>query len=832
MPENDEEVATLLSIFDSPWTAESLQAVLLQCGSLEDAIEAVLAHGDGDPDELLQLLQLKESGEESELQQDRTQAVPPADIQQDALGEVVDSKPAATVPGEVPPASGESVEGVDEPTIAELPSGEQADEGNERDRTIAELQTGTIKSLEATVPSDPVLVQQFLPVAIEEPSPEKAKEKGGVLTKVVVTGAAGDDDDAPARRKFAKLKLKSPLARRSHRPVEEPPLSDDDEEDGGPRRSPSSVEAAKNGAAAELPPEEPAPSTTPAAASAPEEGDAAPETEPTAVISDSRDDNAGAAAEEAEAVVVAQRVEPGDDSHKLWRTRRALAAVLLVSVLVIIGMAVGLTRTSKKSEGAPGATSSASLEAASEEVHAPDEPLTSAEPTTCPANESCDHPTTSREDDDGSSSFAALGGKTYGTCGFCHCIPDDALCPSFEADPQQFPWSFELIDKLSGLEALNHYELACDPFDDDEGCALDPPQSYAQLELGNSAVCGIKYVYSSPDESECPTKYRMATYDSAEEAEEDAAQLTHWGACGVCSTMKDLAAMMTYTRLEDLDIVDRAIKCSLRGEASFDDGVACYTDIGFTEDCAKIWVHSGLNAGEDCRDTCKGMISSSSSTRSPYNGPAPDCALDACLQCYSDESGQVFEAFSGRTLRRSGLLSKVVWPCDGILPVNHFLPACESQAHQPRPSPTEQGVSPESSNERTTETEDPSGRPTADPTSRPTIRPEPRPTPRPTSRPEPRPTPRPTSRPRPRPTPRPTSRPRPRPTKPKPKPREPRPTCGHIPDIGCRPGYKRHVNKQTCRVECKPEPVKKPKTHPPKKPKVDPPKKDPPPKKE
>lgn len=53
----DHAIATLVSIFSSPWTAELLGVVLNNCkGSITDAIDKVLAHGDGDPGILIETL--------------------------------------------------------------------------------------------------------------------------------------------------------------------------------------------------------------------------------------------------------------------------------------------------------------------------------------------------------------------------------------------------------------------------------------------------------------------------------------------------------------------------------------------------------------------------------------------------------------------------------------------------------------------------------------------------------------------------------------------------------------------------------------------------------
>jgi hypothetical protein len=48
------------------------------------------------------------------------------------------------------------------------------------------------------------------------------------------------------------------------------------------------------------------------------------------------------------------------------------------------------------------------------------------------------------------------------------------------------------------------------------------------------------------------------------------------------------------------------------------------------------------------------------------NGGPPDCKINECLQCDEDKSGPLFKQFTGRTRRRSGLLSSIDRSCDSI----------------------------------------------------------------------------------------------------------------------------------------------------------------------
>jgi len=82
---------------------------------------------------------------------------------------------------------------------------------------------------------------------------------------------------------------------------------------------------------------------------------------------------------------------------------------------------------------------------------------------------------------------------------------------------------------------------------------------------------------SSLDEDQCPTEYSLQTYDTLEELADDGAFLTHYGACGVCSSLQDLAVYHEYP-----DLTTKGTECSLRGISNHNDGVQCYMDVGYT----------------------------------------------------------------------------------------------------------------------------------------------------------------------------------------------------------------------------------------------------------
>ena len=111
--------------------------------------------------------------------------------------------------------------------------------------------------------------------------------------------------------------------------------------------------------------------------------------------------------------------------------------------------------------------------------------------------------------------------------------------------------------------------------------------------------------------------------------------------------------------------------CATKGLLDEAAGLACYMDLGLTEECATIWNYDGIYDGQACTKTCLGHLSD------PNNGPAPACTLNECLQCDEDKAGPIFSAYGGRTRRRSGLLSEIVRNCSSIARIDVYDP-CEN----------------------------------------------------------------------------------------------------------------------------------------------------------
>lgn len=252
----------------------------------------------------------------------------------------------------------------------------------------------------------------------------------------------------------------------------------------------------------------------------------------------------------------------------------------------------------------------------------------------------------------------------YACCGDCYCINGDEPCP---LDVPNMNISSEILNKFKSLTVTNPYNLTCNPYDTQytgEPCETTPPQNFT--ELGDTAVCGVLYDMESLDSDQCPTQYRLETYPDKESAEAAGATLTHYGACGVCSTTQDLASY-----IENTDLTTTGVRCSFEaGIKDFEAGVRCYQRVGFTRPCATMWVYNAGQTSDFCARTCLKFRAE----KRPNNGPPPQCTLDTCLDCDERNAGPLFAKVAARTRRRSGLISKIARPCEDILFVDHQNP--------------------------------------------------------------------------------------------------------------------------------------------------------------
>lgn len=176
---------------------------------------------------------------------------------------------------------------------------------------------------------------------------------------------------------------------------------------------------------------------------------------------------------------------------------------------------------------------------------------------------------------------------------------------------------------------------------------------YARELPGTPAgtVCGVRFEQDR-------VHYRLLTFADTAVARAAGFAVTHFGACGTCSTLQDLAVY-----LEKPDLTAPVRKCAIKWDASA--SLACLEDLGFSIACAQTWLYDAQNTRRQCLSVC---------TWSWLEGEPPtqkDGRLNACLQCDEDRSGPVFKVTAGRTRRNSGIPSSIPRPNDEIAPVIH-----------------------------------------------------------------------------------------------------------------------------------------------------------------
>ena len=209
-----------------------------------------------------------------------------------------------------------------------------------------------------------------------------------------------------------------------------------------------------------------------------------------------------------------------------------------------------------------------------------------------------------------------------------------------------------LVTALRSKIPIDAMPLSGDPYLASQSSS--PPPAHG------SAVCGISF---SADR----IHYRLATFASPAVARTAGYAITHFGSCGTCSTLQDLAVY-----LDKPDLITPVRKCGVKWSAS--SRLACLEALGFSTPCAQTWLYNIGNTFRHCFSTC---------AWSWIEGEAPtqnDGKLNHCLQCDEDRSGPVFKATAGRTRRNSGIHSSIPRPNDEIAPVIHnYLPELTSR---------------------------------------------------------------------------------------------------------------------------------------------------------
>lgn len=206
---------------------------------------------------------------------------------------------------------------------------------------------------------------------------------------------------------------------------------------------------------------------------------------------------------------------------------------------------------------------------------------------------------------------------------------------------------FEIAEPTAAeIAALRAWELVEPPLLLTE----DPYAGPAPAVPDDNAVCAVVRGPGS-------MQYRLADFSSTADAITAGAVPTHYGSCGLCSSLADLAVYM-----ETPDLTEPVRECGL-ANAPMAEHVACLRALGFTEACAQIWYYNTRHTRELCLEPCILAIGK------PYH--LPDGTLNDCLLCDEVQSGDVFKAIAGRTRRNTGIASSMCRPCSEVKLIDH-----------------------------------------------------------------------------------------------------------------------------------------------------------------
>ena len=198
------------------------------------------------------------------------------------------------------------------------------------------------------------------------------------------------------------------------------------------------------------------------------------------------------------------------------------------------------------------------------------------------------------------------------------------------------------------VAALRAWTLLDPPASPESDPYVDPP---SLPEVGPDAVCAVVPAGGGA--------YHLRDFPSTAAALADGATPTHYGACGLCSALADLAVYM-----ERPDLTEPVRACGLANLLGGAEALLpCLEDLGFTRPCAWIWAYNTRHTQAACASECFAAL------EDPYH--LPDGSLNPCLQCDEEISGPIFHAVAGRTRRNTGLPSSMCRPCTEVRPLVH-----------------------------------------------------------------------------------------------------------------------------------------------------------------
>ena len=156
-------------------------------------------------------------------------------------------------------------------------------------------------------------------------------------------------------------------------------------------------------------------------------------------------------------------------------------------------------------------------------------------------------------------------------------------------------------------------------------------------KYNQSGICAIIPINS--------TKYKLQSFNSKKQLPKNAI-ITHYGKCGACSSLQDLAI---YKKKRNLTSPIK--RCALRGMIAKKWNHKCIKRQGFSTPCSQIWFYNSQNALKKCWKPClRHYFSKNNALKSKLN---------PCLQCDENINGPTFKRLAGRTRRNSGIKSAI-----------------------------------------------------------------------------------------------------------------------------------------------------------------------------
>eukprot|EP00567_Pseudictyota_dubia_P000005 CAMPEP_0197464492 /NCGR_PEP_ID=MMETSP1175-20131217/64050_1 /TAXON_ID=1003142 /ORGANISM="Triceratium dubium, Strain CCMP147" /LENGTH=235 /DNA_ID=CAMNT_0043000473 /DNA_START=379 /DNA_END=1086 /DNA_ORIENTATION=+ len=202
----------------------------------------------------------------------------------------------------------------------------------------------------------------------------------------------------------------------------------------------------------------------------------------------------------------------------------------------------------------------------------------------------------------------------------------------------------------------------------------------------DEAVCG--FTFNNEGETCNGNTYGMKTFESRSDAENAGANVTHLGACGVCSSAQDLAVMGKKSDEISSEFQSCGTKFFTKafvlpnGDVNTEFGtlVSCISELGYTDDCGLLWAYQVAVSAALCTDEC--------SKGEPFYGAPPACELSGCLKCAAEKEGFAFNKLAGRTFLNSGIRDTIVRPCKDFASIVHD-PQCDLAQPDPDQTPTQ-----------------------------------------------------------------------------------------------------------------------------------------------